>query len=108
MESVVLVCMLPSDYYSRYKMMEIGKHVGRIDLSERVRFSCSQEIFFSQIKQDWLDTPIFLSDAIIRIIRMSLFVFVQMSFRIKAGKTGEKNPPYHVCTQRHIYGEIMH
>lgn len=41
-------------------------------------------------------------------IKMSLFVFVQMPFRIKAVKIGEKNPPYHVCTQRHIYIEIMH
>lgn len=39
---------------------------------------------------------------------MSLFLFVQMPFRIKAGKIGEKNPPYHACTQRQIYGQIMH
>lgn len=38
----------------------------------------------------------------------NVFLFVKMPFSIKAVKIGEKNPPYHAFTQRHIYVEIMH
>lgn len=84
-----------------------------LDLWIRAGMICLFDLQFKKMKFPVKICPIWLFRTMTRFLshamsKISLFVFVQMPFRIKAVKIAEKNPPYHVCTQRHIYIEIMH